>query len=62
MNQMDVSKPWNVSFSYARALQGVALKTWLGKEENVQAAQEAFYKRAKLNSAASCGEYKADME
>src|SRR5947209_7574329 len=43
--------PWQLSFSYGRALQAAALKAWQGKEENVEAAQRAFYHRAKMNSA-----------
>ena len=63
MNQMlDENKPWNLSFSYGRALQQPALKTWLGKSENVSAAQDAFMHRAKLNSLATMGEYSEDME
>lgn len=54
--------PWNVSFSYARALQEDAMRIWAGQSKNVAAAQSAFYKRAKLNSAASTGSYSADME
>lgn len=54
--------PWAVSFSYSRALQEQALKVWAGKAENVEAAQEAFYKRAKLNSAARSGMYTSEME
>ncbi len=48
--------PWDLTFSYARALQGEALKTWAGKEENVQAAQEAFIKRLELVGKARKGE------
>ena len=63
MNQiLDENKPWNLSFSYGRALQQPALKTWLGKSENVSAAQNAFMHRAKLNSLATMGEYSEDME
>lgn len=47
--------PWNLSFSYARALQEPCMSAWLGKPENKKAAQEAFLKRAKLNSLASLG-------
>jgi fructose-bisphosphate aldolase class I len=54
--------PWNLTYSYGRALQSPALDAWRGKEENVTAAQDAFYKRAKLNSLASKGDYSADME
>jgi len=54
--------PWKVSFSYGRALQAAALKAWGGHEENVEAAQRAYYHRAKMNSAAQTGMYAPDME
>lgn len=61
MNQT-TNLPWNVSFSYARALQDYAMKTWQGQSANVEAAQKAFIKRARLNSLAAKGEYKESME
>lgn len=61
MNQMG-NLPWNLSFSYARALQDNAMKTWAGKEANIAAAQKAFLKRAKLNSLAAVGKYTEAME
>jgi len=54
--------PWNISFSYARALQGPALKMWQGKPENLNSAQEEFLKRARLNSLATKGKYSQEME
>ena len=54
--------PWQLSFSYGRALQAPALKAWVGKEENVAAAQHAYYHRAKMNSAARTGMYAPEME
>jgi len=54
--------PWKLSFSYGRALQDSALKTWGGKPENIPAAQEAFYHRAKMNSLATLGKYTSEME
>jgi fructose-bisphosphate aldolase class I len=54
--------PWQLSFSYGRALQAPALKAWGGKEENVAAAQHAYYHRAKMNSAARTGVYAPAME
>jgi fructose-bisphosphate aldolase class I len=54
--------PWQLSFSYGRALQAPALKAWVGKPENVEAAQRAFYHRAKLNGAARSGMYAPEME
>jgi fructose-bisphosphate aldolase class I len=63
MNKIfDNNSPWNLTYSYGRALQAPALDAWGGKEENVPAAQDAFYKRAKLNSLATKGDYSADME
>lgn len=61
MNQL-FDAPWQLSFSYGRALQAPSLDAWQGKIENVKAAQDQMHKRAKLNSAASKGEYKASME
>jgi fructose-bisphosphate aldolase class I len=54
--------PWEVSFSYARALQDPALKAWKGEPGNVSAAQKIFYHRAKCNSAARGGNYSKQME
>jgi fructose-bisphosphate aldolase class I len=54
--------PWQLSFSYGRALQAPALKAWGGKEENAEAAQRAYYHRAKMNSAARTGMYAPEME
>ena len=56
------SHPWHLSFSYGRALQAAAIKAWGGKPENVQAAQRAYYHRAKMNSAAQTGTYAPDLE
>lgn len=62
MHTLGEKLSWYVSFSYARALQDPALKTWQGKNENVEAGQQAFLKRAKLNSLATMGKYKEEME
>jgi len=61
MNQID-GTPWNLTFSYGRALQTPALKAWSGKAENIHAAQEALMKRAIFNGLATKGEYSSDME
>ena len=53
MNTSSIVKPWNLSFSYGRALQAPALEAWAGKADNVKAAQAKFIERAKANSAAS---------
>ena len=63
MNQiLGENSPWNLTYSYGRALQAPALKAWGGKEEHVSVAQDAFYKRAKLNSRATKVEYSTEME
>jgi fructose-bisphosphate aldolase class I len=54
--------PWELSFSYGRALQAPALKAWKGESANVDAGRDAFLHRAKLNSAARSGTYTPDME
>ncbi len=58
----DKNLPWPLTFSYARALQDAATKTWKGMPENLQAAQKVFLHRAKMNSLASLGTYSSDME
>ncbi len=62
MNAMADDLPWKLSFSYSRALQEPALKTWAGNAANGKSAQDALYRRAKLNSAASLGKYSEAME
>ncbi len=61
MNAM-FDTPWNLSFSYGRALQAAPLKAWSGKSENVAAAQRAFHHRARMNSLAASGEWNAEIE
>jgi fructose-bisphosphate aldolase class I len=53
MNKSSIQKPWNLSFSYGRALQAPALSAWGGKKENVAEAQKKFIERCKANSEAS---------
>lgn len=54
--------PWKLSFSYGRALQESALRTWQGKKENVVAAQRVLSHRAHMNSLASMGCWKEMLE
>jgi len=54
--------PWQLSFSYGRALQAPALKAWRGRAANVEAAQLAYFHRAKMNGAARSGRYEPSME
>jgi fructose-bisphosphate aldolase class I len=62
MNKLFPNEPWEISFSYGRALQQPALHAWLGKSENGEAMKQALLKRARLNGAARHGEYTAEME
>jgi fructose-bisphosphate aldolase class I len=56
------SLPWELTFSYGRALQDEALKAWGGKPESFVAGQKAFARRAKLNGLARNGSYTAKSE
>lgn len=53
---------WKLSFSYGRALQQPALKAWLGKKENINAAQHALSHRALMNKKAAQGDWDLNME
>lgn len=55
-----LARPWNLSFSYGRALQASCLKAWQGKAENVKAAQDTWLALARQNGQAAKGEYKGD--
>lgn len=61
MNRLDPA-PWELSFSFGRALQAPALKLWVGNAANVRAAQEALHHRAACNSAACLGTYTTEIE
>jgi fructose-bisphosphate aldolase class I len=54
--------PWELSFSYGRALQAPSLKAWSGDAANVAAGQAAFLHRAKLNGLARSGSYSPELE
>ena len=63
MNQLFKDQsPWQVTFSYARAIQQPALEYWHGDAANVAEAQRLLLHRAMCNSAASQGTYSADLE
>ena len=62
MNKLDTSLPWNLSFSYGRALQQPCLASWKGEDKNILDSQNALFKRSKLNSSATVGEYSKDHE
>jgi fructose-bisphosphate aldolase class I len=57
-----IGGPWQLSISYGRALQQPVLKAWQGKIENIEAAEIALLKRARLNSLARQGHYKPNLE
>lgn len=61
MNAMG-AQPWQVSFSYGRALQAPVLAAWKGQETNAAAAQKALLKRCELNGLARAGKYGRAME
>ena len=61
MNRIS-GKPWPMTFSYGRALQNVALRTWAGRRENFTAARQAFAHRARMNSLAAIGEWSNDLD
>src|SRR5229473_728373 len=64
LNAMAAMKglPWPLTFSYSRALQNAALKTWRGQAGNVGAAQKAFFHRAHMNGLAAQGKWRAELE
>ena len=63
MNKLEgIRRPWFISFSYGRALQNTAVKTWAGKAENVAAAQAALLVRASANGAAQLGKYQGSHD
>ena len=62
LNATVEKQPWVLSFSYGRALQASVLQAWRGEAANKSIAQQALYKRARLNSAAAQGKYTAAME
>lgn len=59
--EMEETK-WQLTFSFARALQGEALEVWAGEDANISRAQDVFYKRLELVAAARDGQYHKDME
>ncbi len=61
MNRME-GLPWQLSFSFGRALQAPVLKAWKGDPANVADAQKAFHHRALCNSKARFGKYTEAME
>lgn len=57
-----IGAPWPLTFSYSRALQNTALKTWSGNAANYAAAQAAFAHRAHMNGLAAQGKWKQQLE
>jgi len=64
LNALNVRNPhpWQLSFSYGRALQEPTVRVWRGQPENAEAAQQAYLRRASLNGAARQGRYDPELE
>jgi len=64
LNAMNLlgDQPWQLSFSFGRALQAPALRTWRGVSDNVTAAQSEYLHKARLNGAARSGAYTPELE
>lgn len=61
MNAMG-AQPWQVSFSYGRALQAPVLAAWQGREDNLAVAQRTLFRRCELNGLARDGAYRRSLE
>ncbi|HSD41970.1 MAG TPA: class I fructose-bisphosphate aldolase [Burkholderiales bacterium] len=63
MNRMYKGKlPWQLTFSYGRALQSPSLKAWRGSAANVAQAQALLAHRSRMNGLAAMGEYRPELE
>ena len=62
MNATAGPHPWQLSFSYGRALQAPVLEAWKGDQGRIAAGQQAFYHRARCNGAARYGRYTPELE
>lgn len=62
MNALPARAPWNLSFSYARALQDPVMRAWSGRPDNVKTAQSAFLRRLRMNSLAAAGKWSSESE
>jgi fructose-bisphosphate aldolase class I len=60
--ERDKGLPFEIAFSYARAIQDPALRAWQGKKENIPAAREQFKNRLELNQLADSGDYDINLE
>lgn len=56
------SRPWELSFSFGRALQSSAIAAWAGRDEAVAAGQAAYLHRARMNSLARTGRWTPELE
>ena len=62
MNRLDIKRPWNISFSFGKALQHSCIKAWEGKEANVVASQNVLLKIARGNSQATLGKFEGSSD
>lgn len=62
MNSVGAELPWRLTFSYGRALQQAAMQAWNGDASNIDQAAKVILHRARMNGAATNGEYSPEME
>jgi fructose-bisphosphate aldolase class I len=62
MNLLLPNPPWQLSFSYGRALQDPVIQAWAGRKENALAAQQAYCRRAEMNGLARSGQWSPELE
>ena len=60
MNAMEIQHPWELSYSYGRALLANALREWADGDS--EKSQEVFLHRSKMNSLARTGDWKPELE
>lgn len=56
------AQPWQITFSYSRALEEPVLTAWKGDMANTEAAQHALLHRLMLNAKAQTGDYESALE
>tara|TARA_B100000214_G_scaffold131141_1_gene93225 strand:- start:560 stop:1573 length:1014 start_codon:yes stop_codon:yes gene_type:complete len=60
MNEMDIIHPWQLSYSFGRALLANALKTWATGDN--EGSQSVFLHRSRMNSLARTGDWSSELE
>ena len=63
MNKMEVEMPWQLSYSYGRALQADALRKWAVRDEHSNSSsRNSFLHRSSMNGLARSGEWEESLE